>query len=123
VLISGVPEIDPDEFANHVVYRGGYSRDHPVIKLFFEVFREFTNEERGKILDFVTGSCRIPVEGFGYYAKSGYPFAIGLNGSPGHFPHAHCDLRYLDLPPYESKADMRERLLMAITSDCGFALE
>jgi E3 ubiquitin-protein ligase HUWE1 len=124
VLISGVPEIDPDEFANHVVYSGGYSRDHPVIKLFFEVFREFTHEERGMILGFVTGSCRIPVEGFGYYAKTGHPFTISLHGTPDHLPQAHCDPRILGLPPYESKTAMREKLLSAINChDCGFALE
>jgi E3 ubiquitin-protein ligase HUWE1 len=31
MLISGVPEIDSDEFANHVVYDKCYSRDHLVI--------------------------------------------------------------------------------------------
>jgi E3 ubiquitin-protein ligase HUWE1 len=123
MLISGVPEIDPDEFANHVVYEGGYSREHPVIEMFFEVFREFTNEERGKLIAFVTGVSKVPAEGFGSYARSGHPFRIGPHGGAGHLPISRTCLRYLGLPPYQSKADMREKLFLGLSPDVeGFHL-
>jgi hypothetical protein len=67
--------------------------------MFFEIFQEFTNEARGKILAFVTGTCKVPAEGFGSYAKSEHPFTIGRHGSPAHCPISHTGLRYFVLPP------------------------
>jgi hypothetical protein len=118
MLISGVPEIDPDEFAKHVVYQGrGYSRDHPVIELFFEVFGEFTNEERGKLLAFVTGACRVPAEGFASYKNDGHPFTISGETSVKRLPSSHICDRVLELPPYETKEVMKEKLLWAMSPD------
>ena len=35
-----------------------------VVRWFFECVREFSNDERGKLLRFTTGSSSVPVEGF-----------------------------------------------------------
>jgi E3 ubiquitin-protein ligase HUWE1 len=113
-LISGMRTIDPDEFENHVEYAGGYHRDHPVIQMFFEVFREFTEEERGKLLEFVTGASKPPAEGFASYARSGGPFTISREGDFDHLPTAHTCLRCLGLPPYERKSDMKEKIARAL---------
>lgn len=49
-----------------------YTADTPVVKWLFEVLEEFDNSERAEFLQFVTGSSKVPVEGF-----------KGLRGSRG----------------------------------------
>lgn len=43
---------------------GGYSADHPVIKVFWRVVEGFTDEEKRKLLKFVTSCSRPPLLGF-----------------------------------------------------------
>lgn len=43
---------------------GGYSADHPVIKIFWRVVEGFTDEEKRKLLKFVTSCSRPPLLGF-----------------------------------------------------------
>jgi E3 ubiquitin-protein ligase HUWE1 len=42
----------------------GYNPNSPVIKWLFEVLEEFDNSERAEFIQFVTGSSKVPVEGF-----------------------------------------------------------
>lgn len=43
---------------------GGYLADHPVIKIFWRVVENFTDEEKRKLLKFVTSCSRPPLLGF-----------------------------------------------------------
>lgn len=43
---------------------GGYSPTHPVIKIFWEVVESFSDEEKRKLLKFVTSCSRPPLLGF-----------------------------------------------------------
>lgn len=43
---------------------GGYTADHPVIKIFWRVVESFTDEEKRKLLKFVTSCSRPPLLGF-----------------------------------------------------------
>ena len=43
---------------------GGYSAEHPVIKVFWRVVEGFTDEEKRKLLKFVTSCSRPPLLGF-----------------------------------------------------------
>lgn len=43
---------------------GGYSATHPVIQIFWEVVEGFTDEEKRKLLKFVTSCSRPPLLGF-----------------------------------------------------------
>ncbi|XP_012519593.1 PREDICTED: ubiquitin-protein ligase E3C isoform X2 [Propithecus coquereli] len=65
VLISGaqVP-ISLEDLKSFTNYSGGYSADHPVIKIFWRVVDGFTDEEKRKLLKFVTSCSRPPLLGF-----------------------------------------------------------
>ncbi|XP_074841163.1 ubiquitin-protein ligase E3C isoform X2 [Carettochelys insculpta] len=65
VLISGaqVP-ISLDDLKSFTNYSGGYAADHPVIKIFWRVVESFTDEEKCKLLKFVTSCSRPPLLGF-----------------------------------------------------------
>lgn len=43
---------------------GGYSATHPVIQIFWEVVEGFTDDEKRKLLKFVTSCSRPPLLGF-----------------------------------------------------------
>jgi hypothetical protein len=124
VLISGVPKIDIDAFEKHVLYDVGYSRDHPVIQRFFEVFRGFEEVERETLLAFVTGADKQPAEGFESFAKTGGAFKIIPWGGTNRLPEAQTCERIFKLPPYETKEEMKTKILLALQlgPDAGFAL-
>lgn len=65
VLISGaeVP-VDIEDLKNHTNYAGGYSADDPSIDLFWTVVNDFTDEQKTKLLKFVTSCSRPPLLGF-----------------------------------------------------------
>ena len=63
LLISGVPDIDIDDWKNNTEYRG-YSSTSPQVQWFWRAIRSFDQEERAKLLQFATGTSKVPLEGF-----------------------------------------------------------
>ncbi|XP_006002235.1 ubiquitin-protein ligase E3C isoform X2 [Latimeria chalumnae] len=69
VLISGAQiPISLEDLKNFTNYSGGYAADHPVIKTFWDVVESFTDEEKRKLLKFVTSCSRPPLLGFKLFA-------------------------------------------------------
>lgn len=116
LLISGLPEIDLDDLRANTEY-AGYSAASPVIQWFWEVVQSFSKEDRARLLQFVTGTSKVPLEGFkALQGISGLQrFQIHkAYGSPDRLPSAHTCFNQLDLPEYPSKEQLEERLLLAI---------
>jgi E3 ubiquitin-protein ligase HUWE1 len=63
LLISGLPDIDIDEWKANTVYEG-YTLSSPQIQWFWRAVRSFDQEERAKLLQFSTGTSKVPLEGF-----------------------------------------------------------
>jgi E3 ubiquitin-protein ligase HUWE1 len=63
LLISGLPDIDIDEWKANTVYVG-YTLSSPQIQWFWRAVRSFDQEERAKLLQFSTGTSKVPLEGF-----------------------------------------------------------
>ena len=72
---------------------------------------------RTSFLQFVTGTSRVPSEGF--KALQGYnglqKFNIHKDFHIDHLPRAHTCFNQLDLPAYPSKEILIEKLTFAIT--------
>ena len=65
LLISGLEEVDIQDWKTNTVYTGIYNADHKVIRWFWDIIEnKFDNEQRLRFIQFVTGSSRIPVGGF-----------------------------------------------------------
>jgi hypothetical protein len=65
--MCGLPTLDMDDWKRHTEYLGEYHRlgpKHKVIKWFWEVLETFTDEERVRLLQFVTGCGGLPAQGF-----------------------------------------------------------
>ncbi|CAL5336974.1 unnamed protein product [Camellia sinensis] len=112
LLISGLPDIDLDDMRVNTEY-SGYSAASPVIQWFWEVVQSFSKEDK----QFVTGTSKVPLEGFSSLQgiSGSQKFQIHkAYGSPDHLPSAHTCFNQLDLPEYPSKQHLEERLLLAI---------
>ncbi|KAK8870838.1 hypothetical protein M9Y10_008736 [Tritrichomonas musculus] len=119
-LICGSSQIDVSDFKQNVEFRYPYSSSHEVIKMFFDVISEWSNEELSNLLMFITGSPKVPVNGFKNYYDRGCPIKIvKLNGSDS-LCQAHTCFNQLDLPPYENKEKMNSKLKFAIENCTGY---
>jgi E3 ubiquitin-protein ligase HUWE1 len=114
LTICGVPEIDIDDLRANSQFIRPYSNAHPVVGRLFEVLKEFDEEQITKFLMFLTGSSQVPFGGFRTFVEMGKPITVAPGGEGRRLPQAHTCVNQLDLPGYESKRAMKEKLLLAI---------
>ncbi|XP_066122550.1 NEDD4-like E3 ubiquitin-protein ligase WWP1 isoform X3 [Saccopteryx bilineata] len=90
-----------------------------------EFVKETDNEVRMRLLQFVTGTCRLPLGGFAELMGSNGPqkFCIEKVGKDTWLPRSHTCFNRLDLPPYKSYEQLKEKLLFAIEETEGFGQE
>ncbi|XP_037014894.1 E3 ubiquitin-protein ligase HACE1 isoform X2 [Artibeus jamaicensis] len=120
LLLSGMPEIDVSDWIKNTEYTSGYEREDPVIQWFWEVVEDITPEERVLLLQFVTGSSRVPHGGFAnIMGGSGLQnFTIAaVPYTPNLLPTSSTCINMLKLPEYPSKEVLKDRLLVAL--HCG----
>nr|AAB07514.1 E6-AP-like protein ubiquitin ligase [Schizosaccharomyces pombe]CAA68867.1 ubiquitin--protein ligase [Schizosaccharomyces pombe] len=124
LLIGGISEIDMEDWKKHKDYRS-YSENDQIIKWFWELMDEWSNEKKSRLLQFTTGTSRIPVNGFKDLQGSDGPrkFTIEKAGEPNKLPKAHTCFNRLDLPPYTSKKDLDHKLSIAVEETIGFGQE
>uniref|UniRef100_A0A3P8XWG1 HECT-type E3 ubiquitin transferase n=1 Tax=Esox lucius TaxID=8010 RepID=A0A3P8XWG1_ESOLU len=122
LLMCGLGDVDVNDWRQHTVYKNGYCPNHPVIQWFWKAVLLMDAEKRIRLLQFVTGTSRVPMNGFAELYGSNGPqlFTIEQWGTPDKLPRAHTCFNRLDLPTYESFDDLRERLLMAVENAQGF---
>lgn len=125
LVIAGTAEIDLTDWRQNTEYRGGYHDQHPVVMWFWQAIERFTNEQRLRLLQFVTGTSSIPFEGFSALRGSIGPrkFCIEKWGKPNSLPRAHTCFNRLDLPPYPTSEVLYEKLLLAVEETNTFGIE
>ncbi|XP_062984272.1 E3 ubiquitin-protein ligase NEDD4-like isoform X6 [Elgaria multicarinata webbii] len=122
LLMCGLGDVDVNDWRQHAIYKNGYCPNHPVIQWYWKAVLLMDAEKRIRLLQFVTGTSRVPMNGFAELYGSNGPqlFTIEQWGSPDKLPRAHTCFNRLDLPPYESFEELREKLLMAVENAQGF---
>ncbi|XP_054467860.1 E3 ubiquitin-protein ligase NEDD4-like isoform X3 [Anoplopoma fimbria] len=122
LLMCGLGDVDVNDWRQHTVYKNGYCPNHPVIQWFWKVVLLMDAEKRIRLLQFVTGTSRVPMNGFAELYGSNGPqlFTIEQWGTPEKLPRAHTCFNRLDLPTYDTFEDLREKLLMAVENAQGF---
>ncbi|KAE8636644.1 hypothetical protein XENTR_v10003065 [Xenopus tropicalis] len=122
LLMCGLGDVDVNDWRQHTLYKNGYCPNHPAIQWFWKAVLLMDAEKRIRLLQFVTGTSRVPMNGFAELYGSNGPqlFTIEQWGSPDKLPRAHTCFNRLDLPPYDSFEDLREKLLMAVENAQGF---
>ncbi|XP_058444421.1 E3 ubiquitin-protein ligase Nedd-4-like isoform X2 [Malaya genurostris] len=123
LLMCGIQSIDVKDWKRNTLYKGDYFANHVIIQWFWRAVLSFSNEMRARLLQFVTGTSRVPMNGFKELYGSNGPqmFTIEKWGTPENYPRAHTCFNRLDLPPYESYLALKDRLVKAIEGSQGFA--
>jgi len=124
-LLSGLGEIDVDDWERHSAYTQGFSRESDLSKWFWRLVRDWaaSPEDRTRLpqlLQFVTGSARVPVGGFAElvgFNGAKHPFTLsgGSHLTPQSLPISHACICTLDLPPYEDEATCRTKLTQMLS--------
>ncbi|XP_043083678.1 NEDD4-like E3 ubiquitin-protein ligase WWP2 isoform X2 [Puntigrus tetrazona] len=124
LMLCGMQEIDLNDWQKNTIYRH-YTKNSKQIHWFWQVVKEMDNEKRIRLLQFVTGTCRLPVGGFAELIGSNGPqkFCIDKVGKETWLPRSHTCFNRLDLPPYKNLEQLREKLLFAIEETEGFGQE
>uniref|UniRef100_A0A3B4B9G6 E3 ubiquitin-protein ligase n=1 Tax=Periophthalmus magnuspinnatus TaxID=409849 RepID=A0A3B4B9G6_9GOBI len=124
LMLCGMQEIDLADWQKNTIYRH-YTKNSKQIHWFWQVVKDMDNEKRIRLLQFVTGTCRLPVGGFAELIGSNGPqkFCIDKVGKETWLPRSHTCFNRLDLPPYRSLEQLREKLLFAIEETEGFGQE
>lgn len=112
LLMCGIGSIDLNDWKKNTVYKGnkfpldnccltidlilyfrlgGYHSTHIVIQWFWRLLLSLNNEMRSRLLQFVTGTSRVPMNGFRELAGSNGPqlFTIEKWGTPANLPRSH----------------------------------
>uniref|UniRef100_A0A669DIV3 E3 ubiquitin-protein ligase n=1 Tax=Oreochromis niloticus TaxID=8128 RepID=A0A669DIV3_ORENI len=124
VMLCGMQEVDLQDWQRNTVYRH-YTRNSKQIIWFWQLVKEVDNEVRLRLMQFVTGTCRLPLGGFAELMGSNGPqkFCIEKVGKDTWLPRSHTCFNRLDLPPYKSYEQLKEKLLFAIEETEGFGQE
>uniref|UniRef100_A0A2C9JRW3 E3 ubiquitin-protein ligase n=1 Tax=Biomphalaria glabrata TaxID=6526 RepID=A0A2C9JRW3_BIOGL len=122
LLMCGLQDVDVNNWKQNTAYKGEYNPNHPVVINFWKAVYSFNNEMRSRLLQFVTGTSRVPMNGFAELYGSNGPqlFTIEKWGNINQFPRAHTCFNRLDLPPYNTYQELRSRLMTAIENTQGF---
>ena len=124
LLIGGLAEIDVEDWKKHTDYRG-YQESDQVIQWFWKCIKEWDSEQKARLLQFTTGTSRIPVNGFKDLQGSDGPrrFTIEKAGEPNQLPKSHTCFNRVDLPPYADYASLKQKLTLAVEETVGFGQE
>lgn len=124
LLISGLPNFDINDLKQNTEYVSGYNANSPQVIWLWEILETFENSERAEFLQFVTGSSKVPLDGFkglmGMRGPQKFTIAKIKSDDILRLPSGHTCFNQIDLPEYPSKEIMHERLLTAIKETKGF---
>ena len=123
LLIGGKATISIEELRNVTIFKGGYDLDSEPISLFWKVLQGFDDFMRGQVLRFITGTSRIPLDGFDPCFQICQATPSNESADPTcALPCAHTCFNQLVLPPYKNDNQLREKLLFAMKESSGFHL-
>ena len=126
LLVSGLPVIDVDDLKANTEYHKYQSNSLQII-WFWRALRSFDQTDKAKFMQFVTGSSKVPLQGFAALEgmNGAQKFQIHRDDrSTDRLPSAHTCFNQLDLPAYETYDKLKTYLTKAI-QECsegfGFA--
>ncbi|KAM0809593.1 hypothetical protein AB5N19_09937 [Seiridium cardinale] len=122
LLISGLPDIDVDDWKSNTEYQN-YTPSSQQIQWFWRAVRSFDKEELAKLLQFVTGTSKVPLNGFKELEGMNGVNRFNIHrdyGNKDRLPSSHTCFNQLDLPEYESYEALRQQVLKAITAGSDY---
>jgi E3 ubiquitin-protein ligase TRIP12 len=129
---SDTPLWTREEMEQAIVAEHGYVKESPqVVHLIDVICHEFSPAQQSRFLEFCTGCPRLPIGGLRVIGKITVvkkDVDAGMSGSPlnksGGFnaaaymdpglPSVNTCFKYLKLPPYPTKEELKDKLLLAV---------
>lgn len=91
LLISGLPDIDLDDLRVNTEYHN-YKETEPIVQWFWETLKSFSREEKALFLQFISGTSKVPLDGFATLQGMGGVQRFSIHrayGDTGKLPTAH----------------------------------
>eukprot|EP01113_Clastostelium_recurvatum_P048440 TRINITY_DN881_c0_g1_i1.p1 TRINITY_DN881_c0_g1~~TRINITY_DN881_c0_g1_i1.p1 ORF type:complete len:3939 (-),score=1134.74 TRINITY_DN881_c0_g1_i1:193-12009(-) len=117
LLISGLPVIDVDDLRANTEYTG-YTPESPQIQWYWHTVQNMSQEERALLVQFVTGTSKVPLDGFKALQGMSGPQKFQIHRVRGHtdrLPSAHTCFNQIDMPEYDTEEQLEKALKLAIT--------
>ncbi|KAF1740359.1 hypothetical protein MXB_5013, partial [Myxobolus squamalis] len=104
------------DWKSNTDYGKGYHHNSQQIKWFWILVESFDSEQRARLLQFATGTSHVPITGFAdlYGGNGPQRFKIDKWGAPTHLPRSHTCFNRIDLPPYPTFEELKNKLLIAV---------
>jgi hypothetical protein len=120
-LLCGLSEINVEDWRKNTNYVG-YKETDDIVVWFWKAVENFDLELRARLLQFATGTSRVPMNGFAELHGSNGPqkFCLKRLGEPDSLPRSHTCFNRIDLPPYRSYHELKEKVRLAIENTEGF---
>ena len=114
--------MDLADWKAHTEYNGNLDPSRGAAQLFWRVVEEsFDDEQRVRLLQFVTGTARLPAGGFqnlqGVDGEVKRFKLLGIKGGDGEVPRAHTCFNRLDLPAVGDPERMATMLGLILAAD------
>jgi hypothetical protein len=100
----------------------GFTKNSRTVHDFWKLIHTLDNEMRARVLQFATGTSRVPMNGFAQLHGSNGPrkFTLSRFDDDGRLPMAHTCFNRIDLRDYKNYEVLRKKLLQAVEFGSGF---
>lgn len=126
LMLCGLGAVDIADWRANTDYRNCDDK-HPVVSWFWGIVDCYDDEMRARLLQFVTGTSRVPATGFGDLRGAQGPKRFTIELVPGadetSLPKAHTCFNRIDLPRYKTLDQLEQKLSMAVDNTVGFGIE
>ncbi|KAH9129689.1 hypothetical protein LEN26_005691 [Aphanomyces euteiches] len=127
LVLCGLNDIDVNDWRLNTTVSSDL-RSSSVVEWFWEVVTSLSKDNQAKLLQYTTGSSRVPVQGFrGLTSYDGMICYFNLKGVPythGAYPVIHACYNRIDLPLYPRKELLQEAIYTLLLSDpTGFTIQ
>ena len=129
LLINGTPFIDLEDWRLNATYKN-YKNTDQIILNFWSILDDLSQEELSKLLQFCTGSSRVPIGGFGALESNRGNISkfcitrIEYTPNSQNFIKAHTCFNRLDVPNYPNRDLLAEAIKFILTNETlGFGIE
>ncbi|XP_062245637.1 probable E3 ubiquitin-protein ligase HERC3 [Platichthys flesus] len=113
-VLQGKDFCDWETLKQNTLYERPYQVDHPNMQMFWEVFDELTEDQKKKLLWFVTGFERLPI--LDNKSMTIRLKCVGDVSQDQFYPETHTCYHYLDLPLYSTREIMKTKLTEALSN-------
>jgi len=131
LVVTGLGKIDINDWQNNTRYRN-MTAETELAMWFWAFVNELEEVDRAKLLQFTTGSSRVPISGFAHLrgatskdqnAIKPFTLVLLVARDPTSLPIAHTCFNRIDIPLYPTQHIFHSKLRQAIDETMGFYVD